>query len=308
MAKISIIIPVFNVEKYIERCLNSIINQSFKDIEILIVNDCTPDASMTIIRKYAQKDKRIKILENKVNSGLLWSRQVGFNEANSDFIMFCDSDDWLPNNSLEILYRTINKTHYDIIIGNYNICKDEQKIITTFHNKLNYGNNKLSVFKSLLNLEISHSMWGKIFKASLFKNKDFNVQKNFINSEDAYLFYQLVEQSTQIGIVEEPVYCYFCNTESSSRKKLNDRALETMAITNVKIKEIISEYPELHTPLDKYLIHSVYKWMLSGSRSYLRTLKTLKKYKLNNYLSLFYCLKNNNLTFDHIKILFKSIF
>lgn len=307
MAKISIIIPVFNVEKYIERCLKSIINQSFKDIEILIVNDCTPDASMTIVKKYAQKDKRIKILENEINLGLSWSRQVGFNAANGEFIMFCDSDDWLPNNSIEILYNAINKTNYDIIIGDYDIYKNEQEIITTFHNKLNYGNNILSVFKSLLKLEISHSMCGKIFKSSLFKNKDFNIQKNFINSEDAYLFYQLVQQSSLIGNVEKSVYCYFCNTESSSRKRLNDRSLETMAIANIKIKEIISQYPELHKLLDSYLTYSIFQWMLSGSKSYSRTIRILKKYQLNNYLSLFYCIKQNKHTFDYLKILIKSM-
>lgn len=117
---VSIIIPVYKVEKHISRCLDSILNQTFQDFEIILVNDASPDNSRTIGERYSENDKRIKIIDNKENSGAAWSRMVGYSNALGKYITFYDPDDFLPHNALELLYNAIIQDNtVDICIGNY---------------------------------------------------------------------------------------------------------------------------------------------------------------------------------------------
>ncbi len=303
MPKVSIIIPVYNVEKYIARCLNSIVNQTFSDIEIIVVNDATPDSSMKIVKDYAKKDSRIKILANSENCGLLWTRGVGFNAAQGEYIVFCDSDDWLPKDSLAVLYQAITKSGCDIVTGNHEGRADEYTSTFKTNYSLKYGSDKISAFKSLLKLEIPHSMCGKIYKKELFENYDFNLQKKFINSEDAYLFYQLLDRSSKVISIDNIVYYYYANAKSSSRVVLKDRALETMTQACCMIDKIISKYPVLADLKNNYLTHTACVWMLGGSCSYFRTKKALQKYNMQKYLNILYWL----FITDHKKNFLKTV-
>lgn len=106
MSKVTIIIPVYNVEKYLEKCLNSVICQTLKDIEIICVNDGSTDNSQQILKEYAQKDERIKIVDKK-NGGLSSARNAGLDAATGEYCYFLDSDDWIELNTLEKLYGFI---------------------------------------------------------------------------------------------------------------------------------------------------------------------------------------------------------
>ena len=117
MSKISIIIPMYNAEKYIARCLESVINQSFNDIEIIIVNDGSTDKSLEICRKYAEVDERIVIL-NKENNGVSVARNQGMNVATGEYIMFVDSDDWIDESMCQYLYKRISECNADICFSN----------------------------------------------------------------------------------------------------------------------------------------------------------------------------------------------
>lgn len=106
MAKISIIVPVYNTEKFLEKCLNSLINQTLKDIEIICINDGSTDKSLQILEKFANKDKRIQII-NQTNSGLSVARNIGIKKAKGEYIGFVDSDDWVDLNFFEQLYINV---------------------------------------------------------------------------------------------------------------------------------------------------------------------------------------------------------
>ena len=107
--KISVIIPVYNVEKYLRQCLDSVINQTYKDLEIICVEDCSTDNSPQILQEYAQKDERIKILYNEKNSKLGPTRNNGLKVATGEYIHFLDSDDWLEPDAYEILVNHLSK-------------------------------------------------------------------------------------------------------------------------------------------------------------------------------------------------------
>lgn len=120
-AKISLIIPIYNTQKFIKRALESVINQSFKDIEIICVDDCGGDKSMDIVKEFAKKDSRIKIIKNPKNLGLFATRFRGVLAATSEFVMFLDSDDFLDLKACELVYKNFKEgggaTCYALIFG-----------------------------------------------------------------------------------------------------------------------------------------------------------------------------------------------
>lgn len=234
---ISIIIPVYKVEKYISRCLDSILNQTFQDFEIILVNDQTTDNSIKIAESYAEKDSRIRILHNEENSGAGWSRMVGYTHAKGEYITFCDPDDYLPENALRILYEAITRdSTADMCIGDYQRVYPDGSKSEVFENKLKYGNDKLSVAKSTLKHETPHYLWNKIYKTKLFRHNEIIAHKDFSKSSDEFLFFQVLQHCDKVINVNKVVYYYFDNNESASYNKSNPKALTAM-ITSLKYIE-----------------------------------------------------------------------
>lgn len=250
MPKISVCIPVYNVEKYVGRCLESILNQSLKDIEIIVVNDCTPDNSMDIVRQYAELDCRIRIIENDVNHGQMISRSTAYMAALGDFITFCDSDDTIPDDALEKLYNEAVKTNADIVSGviEYIPIKGNRY---RWDNLLQYGSDKISVFKSLLKDEFVHNLCGRLFRRELLQNYNYETYEKATNGEDGMLFYQVVDHATKVVAVDNVVYNYWQNMESSSQVRLKDNALRSIALLNATRIKTVGKYKVLSALLNK---------------------------------------------------------
>lgn len=147
MPKVSIIVPIYNVERYLSRCLDSLINQTLKDIEIICINDGATDNSLEILKKFAEKDKRI-IIFNQNNKGVAASRNLGLKNAKGDYIGFIDADDWIDLNYFEKLYNAITSTNSDIACcsikrvykykKSWRLKVEKQIIITDTQEKFNY--------------------------------------------------------------------------------------------------------------------------------------------------------------------------
>lgn len=137
-AKISIIVPVFNMEKYLHECMDSLINQTFKDIEIICFNDASTDNSLSILRKYESCDNRVKVIDSKLNIKQGGGRNVGIRMSSADYITFVDSDDKVSPKFAEILYKTAIGTNADIVVSDlYNWRPEEkasEKVILPSHN------------------------------------------------------------------------------------------------------------------------------------------------------------------------------
>ena len=168
-AKISIFLPVYNMEKYISKCIKSIQNQSLKDIEIIAVNDYSNDGSLKLLMDLAKYDKRIKIVNNDKNRGLLYSRAMGILNSSGEYIMNVDSDDELKgNDSLEYLYNQTLKTNVDIVSFSVYFQKEKQKIKCSFINEIQI---QPKLFHSIFwsNNEIKEFMiWNKFIKKEIF--------------------------------------------------------------------------------------------------------------------------------------------
>lgn len=244
MSKVSIIVPVYNVEQYIERCIHSIQHQTLKDIEIVVVNDRTPDDSMTIINTIKKTDDRIKIIEHEKNLGLMRARQTGYKAATGDYITFCDSDDYLPEDAIETLYNEAIKSDADIVSGNLlHILTDGTTKM--WSSALNYGNNNHAAMKSLLLHELRHNLCSKLFKTHLLQSYEYQTFDHFTNGEDGCLFYQVVLNMNKIVQIDKTVYYYLQNTESSSQVRYGDNALKSICILNKIRHESASVFSEL---------------------------------------------------------------
>lgn len=248
---ISVLIPLYNVEQYIARCLESILKQTYQNFEIIVVNDGSPDNSIDIVSEYANRDERIRVIENEKNMGLAWTRMVGYTHAKGDYIVFVDSDDFIPETALEVLYQSIFDNKADIAIGNYQYVDSDNNFGDKSNNKLSYGSDRNNVYRSLLINEVNHSLWGKIYKSEIFSDYKYITHEKFINAEDGFLLYQIINNITNVVTTENIVYYYYHNTKSATKIRLSDNSiwsivtfwnlLDNMFIDNIELYPLVKD-------------------------------------------------------------------
>lgn len=202
--KISIIVPVFNCEKYIEKCIDSIINQTYSNIEIIVINDGSTDGTLSILEKI--QDKRIRIY-NQDNKGVAIARNVGIEKCRTKYLLFVDADDYLEPDAVSILYNKMIEKDYDIVMGNTDTA-DFGKIELT-EEKYNYlFNNKIKYFMV---------SWNKLMKKELFNSiryPDLRV------AEDDYIIHHLLEKTKRMLIISDKTYNHSNNPEGLSNSML----------------------------------------------------------------------------------------
>lgn len=174
----TIIIPVYNAEYTIRRTLESVLNQTFRKIEIIIVNDCSTDNSLEILNHYEKNDTRIRIINNKRNSGCLYNRILGINTAKGLYTLFLDSDDWLEKDACNLLYNELNKSNIDLFeYGYFREPSKEKSII----------NDTFSI-KSILENKCRFTLWNKAYKTTFLKKSILNLPNISVNyADDAFL-------------------------------------------------------------------------------------------------------------------------
>ncbi len=202
MVKVSVIVPVYNVEKYLEKCLDSLTMQSLKDIEIIVVNDGSPDNCQKIIDKYVQKNPDLIKAFIKENGGLSDARNYGIAKARGEYIGFVDSDDYVEATMFEKLYQKAKEDNYDIVVCDVNmVFPDQTRVISSCVEK--DINTKEQIKKQMLNFY--PTAWNKIYKRSLFENVLF---KKGVWYEDTELIYKMFPYINSIGTVKEPLINY----------------------------------------------------------------------------------------------------
>ena len=224
--KISIVIPVYNSENKIKKCLNSIINQSYKDFEIIIVNDGSTDGTINICNKYKEFDNRIFIINQK-NMGVGKARKVGITKSTGDYITFVDADDWLSRNSLEIMVSEINRTNSDIIqFAHTNVYKWLRVKKEIADITINYHELKENYIIDLLggcNRTIKPSVWAKVYRTSIIKNAVLNIKEDLRIGEDIYLNLLAFTNKNvhKISLLNKSVYYYKVGVGLMSNLPLN---------------------------------------------------------------------------------------
>ena len=202
MTKVSIIVPVYNVEKYINKCLNSLVNQTLKDIEIIVVNDGTKDNSQKIIDKYAKKYKNVKSYI-KENGGLSSARNYGLKYAHGEYIGFVDSDDYVELDMYEKMYNKAVSENLDLVVCNLNYVYGD-KIKQAFSKVKSDISTKKEIKKMML--DFYPVAWNKIYKKELFNNGVYF--KNRVWFEDVEFIYRLIPYIKSVGVVDDFLYNY----------------------------------------------------------------------------------------------------
>ena len=247
--KISIIVPVYNVENYISKCLKSIINQSYKNLEIIVVNDGSTDRSGHICNYYSKIDKRV-ILINQKNQGLSMARNNALDIASGEYIGFVDSDDWVESDMFSTLYENAVVHNADIAICNATRIFDSEKI--NLPNKIflfsKYNNDEsIAVYTGVnkFNYYLSkrdYYVWNKLYKRYLFNNVRFPSGKLF---EDIFTTYKLIDNANRIVITTKSMYNYVYRTDSITERPFS---IDKMAMVEAHMeihKHISNKYPHL---------------------------------------------------------------
>ena len=224
--KISIIIPMYNVEKYLKRCLDSVLNQTFQDWTAICVDDGSPDNSGKIAEEYAKKDERFVVI-HKENGGLSDARNAGMKKVKSEYVMFLDSDDFIHPQTLEIIYALAQKNNVDMVAFKFTITKEDVNEFKTF-SKIDYiiTNNVLKYaaerdgIKSKYAIKRSY-VWLKLYKTDLIKNIPSPVSLRLC--EDFYWTSEVYSKLPKTLIANVPLYYYFQNGTSllHSTKKID---------------------------------------------------------------------------------------
>lgn len=241
---ISIVVPVYKVEKYLEKCLYSIINQTYKNVEIILIDDGSPDNCGKICDKYAQKDRRIKVI-HKENRGVSSARNEGINISTGKYLTFIDSDDWVDENYIYSLYNQCVENDADISVCNIeDFDENTQEIIHNFEET--ECNLKQEDFCKELMLEryFPSVVWGKMYKKELFQEIRFN--ENTKIAEDLEIIFKLIKKSKKANInTHKYLYHYTIRNESVMSGKYNEDFEKEIQITQKILNEVENVYPNI---------------------------------------------------------------
>lgn len=311
--KISIIIPIYNVEKYLPACVESILQQTYKNLEVILVDDGSPDRCPVICDELAQKDGRIRVIHQK-NKGLSGARNTGIDNAQGDYLIFVDSDDTVEQTLVEELYTYAEKWNCAIVACGRNYIFEDGQIVC----KIAHDESKVYGFEEAMQEMNSFrlfdmSAWAKIYRKELFEDIRFPEGKL---SEDYYIMYKLFDKAQTIGYVAKPLYNYLQRQSSISRnKKINhdfaDAAKKQMEFLDDK-------YPQMsvlgHTAYASANL-TVYDFYLkNGVKCPKDKLLEFKKAVRDN---LVYIRKNKNISkakriqfelFDKCAVIYKGVF
>lgn len=211
MPKVSVIVPIFNVEKYIERCARSLFNQTLDDIEYIFINDCTPDRSIEVLREvllsYPNRKGQCKIVDLPQNSGQAAVRNLGIEIATGDYIIHCDSDDWVDKDMYRLMYEKAIEGDYDIVRCKFARCNNKIYIESSNINNEHYKD-RLLLIRDLLNGNDLSSLCDKLIKSSLYNHNNIIYPTNNM-CEDFMLVAQLFFYSKRIAFINKVMYYYY---------------------------------------------------------------------------------------------------
>ncbi len=261
---ISVIVPIYNIEKYLPVCIESIRSQTYKDLEIILVDDGSTDTSPLICDEYAQKDRRIVVL-HKENGGLVSARKSGLCMAHGDYIGYVDGDDWIEKDMYETLHHHITRTNADIVIcGHYNDMDKGQPmdIREGYFDKT--AMEKEIYPRMIINGEffewgIFPGVWDKLYKKELIESVQYGVDERITMGEDAACVYPCLLQAESIYVTHERFYHYRQNAASMIRQ-IPDRETECerMLVLYRSVLERMSGYPAVYHLERQWLFYMLF--------------------------------------------------
>jgi len=234
--KVSVVVPVYNREKFLDRCLLSIRNQTYENIEIVVINDGSTDRSHKVVKKHQLIDERIVLIDQE-NSGIYKARQKGIQHSKGDAIMHLDSDDYLESCAIELLVNKYLETNADMVIGNFYLHRNSGKRVIT--NQIPSNSDQMSIIRHLLLGKLHIYVWGRLFKKNILENLSLPYDSPY-NEDVMTNFFLACNNKLKLALVEEPIVNYIVHRSSFTLSKQQDQ-----------IEEYFEEYNEIEELLMK---------------------------------------------------------
>ena len=285
MKKISVIVPIYNVEAYLERMLESLINQTYKNLEIILIDDGSTDSSAKICDKYKKKDKRIVVMHKK-NEGVSVARNKGLELARGDYIGFVDSDDVISLDMYERLYNNIISTNADISVCSYSTFSKD--VDFEYKDNIKIFNKEEALKDIISDGIITNFLWNKLFKSNLFNNIKF--PENCIY-EDLYVMPKLIEKIDRLCFDYSKLYGYFKRNNSYVNTYNEEKNKNYLNFCDERYT-YLSKYKYLNNYLESYRCFYIYSAFLQCSKS--KCIDVINSYYMKEYHKIF---KNN---FKHL--------
>lgn len=244
MPKVSVLVPIYKVEKYIERCVRSLFEQTLDDIEYIFVDDCTPDRSIDILNaiieeyrpRFAKEKKTSQIVRMPTNSGIAAVRRYGIQFCTGEYITHCDSDDWVETDIYELMYHEAKRIDADMVLCGHR----ETDGVNVLHEHYHTHTDKDKLIRSMLTMAESWSMWTTICKKSLYMN-DIKYPP-YAMGEDMVLTLQLVLRASKFGVVDKILYNYCCTPNSITRTRLEDTLFRHRVEATENVQVVLSVF------------------------------------------------------------------
>lgn len=291
MNKISIILPIYNVENFLPQCLNNVINQTHKTLEIILVNDGSADSCPQICENYAAKDHRIKVIHQK-NGGLSDARNAGLKVATGDFISFVDSDDLLALDFCQKLLDALFENNADIAECNFLMFEGENDLKNLSHTR----HAKTEIFKTekalelLIQQQLKQVVWNKIYRSEVIQDLQFPVGK--IN-EDEFWTYKVFGNATKVVQIPDALYFYRQQEGSIMGKKYSIKRLDGLQALEERISYMKSQFPQLENlAIQKFCLGAIWHYQQVSEHQEIDPQKTFRnkivqKIKQYNHISIY---------------------
>lgn len=261
--KISIIVPVYNVSEYLNRCLDSIAEQSYTNFEAILIDDKSTDNSFKICQEYAKKDKRFILIKNDINKGLGLTRNEGLKKASGTYVVFVDSDDYIEKNMLENLYNVVVKTKADTVIAGYKRCRAGRETIEknryqgqVFEGNLIRKEILAKMFGQYKGDNIEMSVWKTLFSMEIIKSDNIVFPDRKYISEDIIFDIKYFKNANRVAMSGDTSYCY-CYNVTSLTQQYNPYRFELVKFQVNEMRRMaggIKNYNNCSLRIDSYLL------------------------------------------------------
>lgn len=238
--KVSIVIPVFNTKNYLEKCVNSVLSQTYNNIEVILVDDGSTDSSAEICDRFCEKDSRVVVI-HKENGGQSEARNIGIDIATGEYITFVDSDDYITKDYIDFLLSLILENDAEISIASFYYVVSNKKI-NNETNELAVMRPEVAIRRMLLDDGFDMGPWAKMYKTDFFRKIKFPVGKFF---EDSLTTYQIFAESNKIAFGSKAIYYYVNHEDSTVNQAFSPKKLDLIEMNKEMEKFISKKYPDL---------------------------------------------------------------
>ena len=249
---ITVVVPVYKVEKYIERCVQSILKQTYKNIEIILVDDGSPDDCGKMCDEYAKEDSRVIVI-HKENGGLSDARNAGIEKATGKYITFIDSDDYIEEDYVEFLYKLIKENEAEVSICSHTVLYDTGLTIEKATNEFNVLDAKTTIERILYDEGIDISAWAKMYKTQLFSDTKYPKGRLF---EDSAITCKILSKCNKIAIGSVSKYYYIIRSNSITNEDFSAKKMDLITSTEEMGKCILEKYPDLQMAVNRRVMYA----------------------------------------------------